>query len=208
MTGNRTKIVKFWACIVALGLSSTVTFPLHSSATASIVQPSHLSRFQSARPPQGFREVCKKYAWACSNRAGGSITTDNDVLAIARTINSGVNRKIRQVPDQVLFGVAERWTLPTSGAGDCEDIALLKLKQLVDAGVAPNRLFLAQVLSRNLQQHVVLVVRTKRGDYILDNLTSRIKTWQQTGYTFIKMQNSGNARKWDAVLLGPRARRH
>lgn len=107
-----------------------------------------------------------------------------------------------------MFGVAERWTLPSSGAGDCEDIALLKLKLMIEAGVAPNRLFLAQVLSRRLQQHVVLVVRTRSGDYILDNLTSRMKTWQKTGYTFLKMQNADNARKWDAVLLGPRARRY
>lgn len=203
-----TKSCKVLGGVVAASAFLAAFLSPQGGAIAGIVQPPHLSRFQSAKPPKGFNNICQRYSWACSNRADGKIVTDEDILTVARKVNIRVNRKIRQVSDESLFGVAERWTLPSSGAGDCEDIALLKLKLMIEAGVAPNRLFLAQVLSRRLQQHVVLVVRTRSGDYILDNLTSRMKTWQKTGYTFLKMQNADNARKWDAVLLGPRARRY
>ena len=166
--------------VLAAGL---LAVPAFSATFAGPLQAPHLSRFQSGNAPQGFRNVCGRYPWACSNRSSGRINGDAEVLAIAKKVNSQVNREIRQVSDQAQFGVKERWTLPTSGKGDCEDIALMKLKRLIDAGVAPNRLFMAQVLPRRYDQHVVLVVRTKSGDYVLDNLTSRVKTWRQTGYT-------------------------
>jgi predicted transglutaminase-like cysteine proteinase len=51
----------------------------------------------------------------------------------------------------------------------------------------------------------VLVLRTTTGDYVLDNLSSRIKTWQASRYTFLRMQNPANRSKWDVILLGPRA---
>ena len=185
-----------------------LAMPAFGSAVAGPLQAPHLSRYQAGKAPFGFRNVCGQYPWACSNRASGKITGDAEILAIARKINSSVNRKIRQVTDRAQFGVKERWTLPTSGKGDCEDIVLMKLKMLIDAGVAPRRLFMAQVLPRRFEQHVVLIVRTKKGDYVLDSLTSRVKTWRQTGYTFLKMQNTSNARKWDVVLLGPMASRN
>ena len=193
----------------ALAVASMLALPAFTSAMAGPLQaPPHLSRFQSGKAPFGFSNVCGQYPWACSNRSSGKISGDDQILSIARTVNSQVNRKIRPVSDQAQFGVKERWTLPTSGAGDCEDYALMKLKKLIDAGVAPNRLFMAQVLPRKFEQHVVLIVRTGKGDYVLDNLTSRVRTWQQTGYTFLKMQNASNARKWDVVLLGPMASRN
>ncbi len=181
--------------------------PVIRQAHAGPLQVPHLTRFQGGKAPLGFRTICGQYPWACSNRSQGRITGDAEILAIARKINSHVNRTVRPVSDQAQFGVRERWTLPTSGKGDCEDYVLMKLKKLIDAGVAPNRLFMAQVLPRRNEQHVVLVVRTGKGDYVLDNLTSRVRTWQQTGYTFLKMQNARNASKWDVVLLGPMASR-
>ena len=208
MMSDRTHVIlRTGKRVLVAGVFLLTIQTVTGSANAGMVQTPHLTRFQAAKAPNGARDICRRYSWACSNRAGGKITSDDDILAVARKINSRVNRKIRPVSDQRLFGVSERWTLPTSGAGDCEDYALLKLKQLIDAGVPPNRMFLAQVLSPRLRQHVVLVVRTRSGDYVLDNLTSRIKTWRKTGHTFLKMQNASNARKWDAVLLGPRARR-
>lgn len=194
-----------FAAAFAAGL--LLVMPAAGTAVAGPLQAPHLSRFQAGKAPFGFKNVCGQYPWACSNRSSGKITGDAEIMAVARKINSRVNRKIRQVSDQAQFGVRERWTLPDSGKGDCEDIVLMKLKRLIEAGVAPNRLFMAQVLPRRVEQHVVLVVRTKKGDYVLDSLTSRVKTWKQTGYTFLKMQNSRNARKWDVVLLGPMASR-
>lgn len=171
----------------------------------------HLSAFRPAIPPRGFSEICGTYPWACGTGPGigaGTITDDAGILAAARRVNARVNRRIRPISDADQFGVAERWTLPASGAGDCEDYALLKLKELIAAGVPANRLFMAQVMPPDRSQHVVLVVRTASGDFVLDNLRSGIRPWHETGYSFLKMQNRERPGGWDVVLLGPRTRRY
>lgn len=167
----------------------------------------HLSPFRAGTAPRGFESICGEYPWACSNETEGTIHDDKEIVAIARKVNARVNRRIRPLSDPDQFGVSERWTLPTSGAGDCEDYVLMKLKELIDAGVPPNRVFMAQVLPRSWTPHVVLIVRTAAGDHVLDNLRQDIRLWHETDYAFLKMQNSEDAAAWDIVLLGPRTSR-
>jgi predicted transglutaminase-like cysteine proteinase len=50
--------------------------------------------------------------------------------------------------------------------------------------------------------HAVLTIRTDRGDYILDNKTSAILPWDQTGYVFVKRE-SQESTSW--VALGGRS---
>jgi len=38
----------------------------------------------------------------------------------------------------------------------------------------------------------VLTVRTDKGDYVLDNLTDKVKIWDATGYRFLKRQAIDN----------------
>lgn len=180
-------------------LDAGVTYP----GLETVHAVPHLSPFGAAAAPRGFASICDEYTWACSNKAEGTIHDDEEILALARKVNVRVNRRIRPLSDPDQFGVSERWTLPASGAGDCEDYALLKLKELIDAGVPPNRLFMAQVLPRTWSQHVVLIVRTAAGDYVLDNLRQDIRLWHETDYAFLKMQNREDAAAWEVVLLGP-----
>ncbi|HXV30629.1 MAG TPA: transglutaminase-like cysteine peptidase, partial [Sinorhizobium sp.] len=44
--------------------------------------------------------------------------------------------------------------------------------------------------------HAVLTVRTDRGDFILDNMRSKVLLWSETEYTFLKRQSSENAGRW------------
>jgi len=149
--------------------------------------------------------MCGKYAWACESRGSKAGLSDAAALALARQVTAKVNRSVRQRSDASVYGVKERWTLPTGGAGDCEDLALLKKKELMRLGIGGNRLKMAQVFTRRLEPHAVLVLRTGKGDYVIDNLNSSVKHWSSTGYTFVKMQGGGG--KWDLVLLGPHAKR-
>ncbi len=41
--------------------------------------------------------------------------------------------------------------------------------------------------------HAVLIVRTDRGDLILDNKSDIVLPWKQTGYIFIKREGSDGA---------------
>lgn len=189
---------------VAIGIALLSGVILSMAITAQAVAGAgRLTAFQAGAAPEGFDGICGRYGWAC--RSGHSGTTDQAALQIATRINASVNREIRAQTDQSNYGVPERWTLPYNGRGDCEDFALLKMKRLIDAGIPASNLLLAVVAGSMPEPHVVLVLRSDSGDYVLDNLASRVSTWRASGYTFLRMQNPSNRARWDIILLGPRA---
>jgi predicted transglutaminase-like cysteine proteinase len=101
----------------------------------------------------------------------------------------------RALTDQEIYGVEERWVMPTT-VGDCEDYVLLKQKMLIQRGFAPSDLLITVVLQPNGDGHAVLVVRTDRGDFVLDNMRNKVLLWSDTEYTFLKRQSSKNAGQW------------
>jgi predicted transglutaminase-like cysteine proteinase len=151
--------------------------------------------------PAGFSGLCAKYRWVCAPTAQASMTEGN-LLRLAASVNSKVNRQTRPVADIAQYGREEYWALPTARGGDCEDMVLLKKKLLVERGVASESLLIATVLDRRLGSHAVLVLRTPSGDVVLDNLNKDIRPWRKTGYTFLKLQNPASLGNWHAVLAG------
>ncbi len=88
----------------------------------------------------------------------------------------------------------DRWDFAEDGYGDCEDYQLVKRKLLVEAGFPRRALRMTVVIDELGEGHAVLMVRTDRGDYILDNKTDAVLPWHKTGYTYIKREgNSGTA---------------
>jgi len=187
----------FLVTMVMVQIYSNINFTKTAQANSS------LSIRKSARAPSGFLPICGRYSWACSNRAG--TVSEARKLELARKVNSIVNRSVRSASDSSVYGREENWALPSGGRGDCEDYALLKMKQLVEAGIASKDVLLATVLTRKAEHHVVLVIRTKSGDYFLDNLTDTIRPWRRSGYTVVKMQLPNNRSSWGLVLQGPMA---
>jgi predicted transglutaminase-like cysteine proteinase len=156
-------------------------------------------------PPPGFNETCKRYQWFCENQAADlGPVAEAASLDLARTINSRVNNTISELTDPENYGVADYWTLPNNGSGDCEDFVLQKFKLLLDAGIDSRNLSIAIVLDRAGDNHAVLILRHSSGDLVLDSLTSRIRPWNQTGYTFLAMQSSANKTEWEVVIDQPR----
>ena len=132
--------------------------------------------------------------------------TDEEALGLLRRVNGRVNAAVRPAEDAATTGMQDYWSLPINGRGDCEDYALLKKKELIDAGFKSDRLAITVVLDRNGKNHSVLMARLKAGDYVLDNLSGSVKPWESTGYTFIARQDFENQRVWKVILAGPRAR--
>ena len=99
--------------------------------------------------------------------------------ATLAAINSWANVRIRYVEDRQLYGKADYWadarTTLRHGAGDCEDIAVVKLALLVGAGVRREDIYLtvARDLARNAD-HALLVVRAEGRFWLLDNNTDRL----------------------------------
>lgn len=151
--------------------------------------------------PVGAADFCKRQPGDCRVEArvvpAETLTDQSWQQLIA--INDDVNSRIAPETDEDNYHVAEYWTYPTDGRGDCEDIALQKRRELIGAGWSPSALLMTVVREQNGDGHAVLMVRTDRGDLILDNQDNRILRWNETSYEFIKRQSQSDAGKWVAL---------
>lgn len=161
----------------------------------------HLEPRKTIPAPTGAASLCQQLSWACRKDSAPQLHGES-VLQLARQVNRRINHRVRAIEDLRQYGQDEVWALPTSRGGDCEDFALLKKRELIKAGVRAQDLLIATALDRRRGSHAVLILRTPQGDMVLDNLTDRILRWDQTGYSFIAMQNPDRPSTWVAVLAG------
>ncbi len=155
---------------------------------------------ENAAVPPGFISFCIRFQDQCAAAPGGlalvTLTADN--WAVMARANDQTNAAIVPEDDLEHYGRAEFWTIPTDGYGDCDDYAVTKRKALMQAGFPELALRIAIVLTQRGERHAVLTVATDKGDYVLDNLTSEIRTWSDSGYTWIERQASNNPWQWVA----------
>jgi len=158
---------------------------------------------EEARPPIGWIDFCRAgNADDCTSETRNPLVLTLNATAWGELnrVNRAVNAMIEQVEDTVLYGVQERWTYPVDNKGDCEDIALLKRRMLLRAGLPVQSLLMTVVRDETGSGHAILTVVTDRGDFILDSKTNRILPWRATGYGFVKRQSQINPTVW--VKLG------
>jgi predicted transglutaminase-like cysteine proteinase len=197
---------KYWvaASCVAVALGAGIAAPAQAMPFAK-----RLFRFTSAvefaKPPAPWLAFCRQNPRDCDADPSASHEVDltDENLDLIQKTNLAVNRKIRPRTDQRHWGVADRWSYPDDGYGDCEDYALLKRKLLIKAGLSPRALLMAVVWDKNAG-HAVLVVHTTRGDYILDNLSNKVRVWSETPYRFVKRQSPRDLKQWVYIDGDPR----
>lgn len=146
--------------------------------------------------PIGHYSFCKSAPEECvaGRRAAPAPLTTTRWIAITE-INASVNAAVMPRTDAEMHGLAELWSYPEL-EGDCEDYVLLKRRQLIEHGFDPANLLITVVRKPDGEGHAVLTVRTERGDYVLDNLTDRVRHWRDTPYRFLKRQASHHAGRW------------
>ena len=145
----------------------------------------------AAITPLSMQFFCAKNRSECAGGGRGQVTMTPNLMAVLKQVNSHVNRSIRPERD-----TADIWEL-NPASGDCEDYVLSKRSALIRQGVSAGALRIAYTHTRRGEPHAVLVVRTGQGDYVLDNLTSSIKTVRASGYT-IRSMSSKNPNNWTA----------
>ena len=91
---------------------------------------------------------------------------------------------------------ADIWRFPTNGYGDCEDYAILKRAMLLNNGWASSQLLMGIVYSRNEGWHAILIVRTDKGDYVLDNLRNDVHLVDESWHVFHYRQSFANPMAW------------
>jgi predicted transglutaminase-like cysteine proteinase len=153
--------------------------------------------------PVGHLEYCQKRPYECQPMAPAApVALNDDLWRQLQDVNNHYNTTVTAVSDQDLYGIAEFWTYPTSGYGDCEDFVLAKRAALIERGWEPSNLLISVVRQPNGEGHAVLMVRTDRGDMVLDNQEGLIKLWNETPYTFLKRQSQAHAGQWVDILSG------
>ncbi|GEP01334.1 transglutaminase-like cysteine peptidase [Methylobacterium haplocladii] len=145
----------------------------------------------AARPILAWTEFCRSYTAECAVDASEPtrIALSPSVWSLVVSVNRRINRSIRAQTDQDHWGVPDRWDLAEDGVGDCEDFQLLKRRLLAEAGLPRRAMRMTVVIDEKGEGHAVLTLITDRGDYILDNKTSAVTAWHETGYTFIKRES-------------------
>ena len=136
--------------------------------------------------PLGYQLMCLKTPAECRGGGAASVKATGDIMQTLTSVNSRVNRAIRPRHDA---GGADVWSVNVS-SGDCEDYALTKRHALIKAGLPASALRIAYVKTRRGEDHAILVVKTTRGDYALDNLHASVRPLSQTGYRVISVSGA------------------
>lgn len=186
---------------------------LRSVATAAVLTlgmfgfaqatPATMGITGNAAPPIGHYQFCRENPSECAYAGGdaGPAVLTEDRWKTMLKINYTVNTTIKPMTDMELYGVEEKWAIPT-WAGDCEDYALLKRKDLIAAGFSPSDTLMTVVLQPNGEGHAVLTVRTDHGDFVLDNMRNKVMLWSETEYTYLKRVSVDDPSRWVKIQDG------
>jgi predicted transglutaminase-like cysteine proteinase len=116
-------------------------------------------------PPIGFQLFCLKND--CSPSGAASVPYTAKVMDDLAKVTKAVNGSIRYRAES-----GDKWSVNVS-SGDCEDYALTKRARLMKMGYPASALRMA-VGHVSGVYHAVLVVKTKKGAFVLDNLTDEV----------------------------------
>ena len=185
-------------------LTLSLLFPhtTRAQTLASLpIETSALGGSGTVEPIRAWVELCRHSPQECAVDASEStvITLTPEVWHTLLLVNRSVNERITAITDREHWGVEDSWNIPNDGYGDCEDIQLLKRKELIGHGLPRRALRMTVVIDEDGDGHAVLMVRTDRGDLILDNRRAAILPWTKTGYVYIKREGQ-DGRDW--VSLG------
>ena len=137
---------------------------------------------------------CTRFPAECKpSAAAAMIALDQHTILELGDVNTAVNRSIRGVDEAM-----DQWDINVT-SGDCEDYALTKRSRLIAMGMSPRALRIAVALTFAGIGHAVLVVRTDRGDIVLDSRTDQIKYWSKVDLHWRMIHSGENPRIWYAL---------
>jgi len=118
-------------------------------------------------------------------------------------VNAQVNSEHEYETDQSGYGVGEHWAIMEAGdRGDCEDFALTKMQELIDAGYDAKNLQMAWGQTETGGDHAFLIIQTSnRGTLVLDNRYQSVMRIENVPYRFQAYQRAGTAWAGYTTLL-------
>jgi predicted transglutaminase-like cysteine proteinase len=176
-------------CAEARGRPHQESNPLTPIADASPT----LAPFQHVR-------FCLRYPSDCKANPAESehIELTAETLELLKRVNHSVNMSIVPTPKSYGPNLGDGWTIAPD-MGDCNDYAVTKRHELLQSGLPSKALRLSVVKTASGIGHLVLVVVSTKGDFVMDNLTEVIRPWQSTDYHWLKIQSAADSRFWYEV---------
>jgi predicted transglutaminase-like cysteine proteinase len=155
---------------------------------------------ESAPIPIGWAQFCETYEGICDTTPSmpRDVVLDGEAWSDLAAVNEAVNHAIRPMTDMDHYGMIQWWRYPDDGVGSCHSYALLKRRLLIEAGW-PREALLMTIVRTDYgrgEGHAVLTVKTDRGEFILDNLTDKIRLWSRTPYLYYKRQSQADPNAW------------
>ena len=181
-----------------------------SAAAAELASPAPLVdllflRATPALPPIGHSRFCLRYPNDCEihgidfRRRKLTLTLERarELNIINRTVNREIAPKV-----SVRSAANEEWLI-WPPAGDCKNYAITKRHELLARGWPSRALLLSEVVISSGQHHLVLIVRLKDADLVLDNLDDDIRPVATTygQYHWVRIQSPQNPRFWAGVRM-------
>ena len=156
-----------------------------------------------ALAPMAFVRFCMQYPQDCKVRRMAfrprPVALTKLRSAELTKVNREVNHAIR--PQENLSGVmAEEW-LVAPREGDCNDYAVTKRHKLLQLGWPSRSLLLTEVVVPSGEHHLVLVVRTREEDLVLDNLNGNVRPVSQIRYEWVRAQQPMNPKFWSMISV-------
>jgi predicted transglutaminase-like cysteine proteinase len=156
-------------------------------------------------PPIGHSRFCLRYPDDCKVH-GIDFRRRNVALTVERwdelnSVNHQVNRDI--VADVTPGNrVTEDWLI-SPPAGDCKDYAITKRHELLAHGWPSRVLLLSEVVVPSGEHHLILVVRTKDADLVLDNLNANVRpvATMYRQYQWVRIETPQNPMFWARVRM-------
>lgn len=134
-----------------------------------------------------------------------AVAANLDPVAKLRLVQQEINHRVRWMHDLDNMGVADFWANAGEtlrrGTGDSEDIAIAKMQVLKAAGFNPKDLYISVGRHSTRGAHILLLARTGKGFFVLDDQVSGLLTPAQHG-RFTPVMTLGEGMSW---LHGRRA---
>jgi predicted transglutaminase-like cysteine proteinase len=172
------------------GPAATPSAPREGAVAMPVAVPA-VTNAGPARPMAAWLTFCKTYPAECrvDPAEPETIRLTAAMWREVVRVNREVNASVRPLTDQEHWNVVDRWDFAEDGAGDCEDYQLLKRRKLMELGLPRRAMPMTVVLDERNEGHAVLMLRTDRGDFILDNKRDEVLSWQRTGYVYVKRES-------------------
>jgi len=140
--------------------------------------------------PSGWQDYCTRHPEDASCRG------EDERWQELVKVQMNVNCDVKYTTDMTLYSRPDFWEV-AEDRGDCEDYVLTKRNQLDKLGWSKIKdLAIALCWTETGGYHAVLVAKTDKGDYVLDNRHNTVKDWAALPYRWNKIQDG---KKWRRI---------